>query len=641
MQQNPIADHERMSELRHNLSDARETLQKSHLGLNDEIERVLEAVSTWNLFHGTQERPRVLGLWGMTGTGKSSMVRMVLQAMGLHERTFWMDAGECRRGQWLEQHLELLRTHLNGAPFVVVIDEFHQARTVKAGAEQEEAPELRRMWELIDAGRAVLMPGYRHLEDLMDIRDVLSILLADGVVVRNGRVVHGIDKAHKAMAIHMSRGDHDEDWVLPKSTWRMLRESNSGTCSLTALQRKMEVLDGAGILGLLEQAITEARIPHVFDARQALVIVLGNLDELYVMGREPMPALDPDVLLARHEDLGTSGVQRALLGLFRVEQVARLGTDHVVLPPMGRSTVHQLVEREVKQLVIRTGAHAGVEVRISNSLLERIQEQAAIPVLGARPVVEAVQQVVPALLSQVLLHPWPDPVKAISLECNKDRAHATVELASGTNHMVLRWPMARPVAERDTPENTFRVAIHEAGHVICGNRLYGGTPLQACVRTGQTSMAGFVIWLKDERMLLRSMVFPRLAQMLGGYLAEELVYGPEGCSTGSDNDLHKASSMALDLVRNHGLSGDLRYQTIHPEAPGDGFRLGLPDVEQQAKLWLDEAATLARNTLAQERGLLDAIAKRLAEAGSLGRAELEELLSDEHLSDAQLAAKSA
>jgi len=615
-----------LNALRERLTMTRGALRKSHVGLNDEIDRMMEAVAAWQLFHAAQERPRILGLWGMTGTGKSSIVRTLLQELELEERTCWLDAGECRRGQWLEQHMDLLRTHLHGSPLVVVIDEFQHARTVKSGIELEEAPELRRMWELIDAGRALLMPGYRRLEDLMDLRDQLATQLANGVLVRNGRVVRGITAFRKSMEVHMDNRDKTLAWAIPMSNWSWLRESKAGTRSLATLQRQMEQLDGDGLLALLDQAISEARTPHVFDARQALVIVLGNLDDLYVLGREPLPALDPDVLLARHERLSTTGVQQALLELFRIEQVARMGTDHLVLPPMGRNTVRELVSRETQRMAERTGQLAGAHIRISEGLLDRLLAQAAIPILGARPIVEAVQQVVPVLLSQVLLHPWSTQPKAITLESDGGRVHALVETESGADHMVLRWPASRPPEKKAGREIQLRVAVHEAGHLICGTRLRGSTPLQACSNAGHASIAGFVIWLQEDEPLTKQSIVPRLAVLLGGHIAEELVYGKEGLSAGSDDDLYKASAMALDLIRTHGLGNDLRYQTIHLEAPTHGFRFGMQDIEDQAQRWLEEAIALARTTLQAERDLLDTLARQMADAGSLGREDLKALL---------------
>ncbi|MBK9288853.1 MAG: hypothetical protein IPN38_14485 [Flavobacteriales bacterium] len=160
--------------------------------------------------------------------------------------------------------------------------------------------------------------------------------------------------------------------------WDTLRDRFSQRTSLAALQRRMEQMDGPELLDLVLDHVRANHTPLVLDASKALVFVLGNLDGLYVTGRDPMPELDPDVLLDRHHRIGVTGIQQELMKLFRVEQVARLGTDPVVFPPMGRDTTRALVQREVDAMVLRLGARVQARVEGSGSLVERIGREAAI-----------------------------------------------------------------------------------------------------------------------------------------------------------------------------------------------------------------------------------------------------------------------
>ncbi|MCB0783468.1 MAG: ATP-binding protein, partial [Flavobacteriales bacterium] len=157
-------------------------LRSTHLGIDTAIDRVLDAVRPWHLFAETQQRPRVVGLWGMTGTGKSTLVRSVVEHLQLTDRTFWLDAGECRKPSWLDNTLERLLEHHDGKPFVLVVDEFQHARTIKGGTEQEEPGELRRLWELLDSGRTTITePNTYQERSLMDMADRMQACLAQGV----------------------------------------------------------------------------------------------------------------------------------------------------------------------------------------------------------------------------------------------------------------------------------------------------------------------------------------------------------------------------------------------------------------------------------------------------------------------------
>jgi len=611
-----------LTQQRQLLDRTRSQLKHSHIGLDAEIDRLLNAVAPWLLLNATQQRPRVVGLWGMTGTGKSSLVRELVRHLGLEERTCWLDAGECRRPNWLEARLELMKEHLHGQPMVLVIDEFQHARTVKGGPATDEPAELRRLWELMDVGRALLVPRYRHADELLELHDQLARFLQEGGVVANGRVVKGV-RAHRTLFAELDPYSRKGSvWALPHPSWHALRSTVRGPISSAMVQRHLEQLDGPGLLAYLQERLAEARTPTVFDARRALVIVLGNLDGLYATGQEPLAELDPDVLVHRHRRWSLAGVQHALLELFRLEQVARLGSDHIVFPPLGRATVRGLVRREADELAARTGAQLGVPITLGEDLLERLQRDAAIAVLGARPVVEAAHQAVPALLAQVMLHPWSDRMTAVRLDVDGPQPIAVLAFRNGSRRMSLTWPLAARHAATRPREVQRRIALHEAGHVLCGVHLAGRQPLQACAHTTQESTAGFVVWAVEEAPLTRADVVPRMAGLLGGRAAEQLAYGPEGVSIGCEEDLRKATELALDGLKRFGLGADPCHHAEHAEAPGGGLRTALHEVEAQARQWVREAEELALATLRARPAELHHLADALLAQGSLDADQL-------------------
>jgi cell division protease FtsH len=54
-----------------------------------------------------------------------------------------------------------------------------------------------------------------------------------------------------------------------------------------------------------------------------------------------------------------------------------------------------------------------------------------------------------------------------------------------------------------------------------------------------------------------------LARMLGGRVAEEIIYGPDRVTTGAGSDLQKAAELARDMVVNQGMGKKLRDQVFH------------------------------------------------------------------------------
>ncbi len=56
-----------------------------------------------------------------------------------------------------------------------------------------------------------------------------------------------------------------------------------------------------------------------------------------------------------------------------------------------------------------------------------------------------------------------------------------------------------------------------------------------------------------------------LARMLGGRIAEEVMYGADHVTTGAGNDLQKAAELAREMVINQGMGKKLRNQVFHVE----------------------------------------------------------------------------
>ena len=110
-------------------------------------------------------------------------------------------------------------------------------------------------------------------------------------------------------------------------------------------------------------------------------------------------------------------------------------------------------------------------------------------------------------------------------------------------------------------------AYHEAGHAIVGHvcRIVMLIHKVTIIPRGGT---GGVTWsIPPEDKNYHSILEYKdiLARMLGGRIAEEVIYGEERVTTGAGNDLQKAAELARDMVINQGMGKKLRDQVFHVE----------------------------------------------------------------------------
>jgi cell division protease FtsH len=133
----------------------------------------------------------------------------------------------------------------------------------------------------------------------------------------------------------------------------------------------------------------------------------------------------------------------------------------------------------------------------------------------------------------------------------------------------------------------------------------------------------------DRALGSKSQLRNRLAGLLGGRAAEEIVLGQEDITTGGADDLLKATQLARQMVTELGMSG-LGVRVV--EAGEMGLAHAHSDelgrrVDDEVDRLLDEALGRARAILAARRQLLDALAARLLEVETMSGVELAAIVS--------------
>jgi len=123
-----------------------------------------------------------------------------------------------------------------------------------------------------------------------------------------------------------------------------------------------------------------------------------------------------------------------------------------------------------------------------------------------------------------------------------------------------------------------RVAYHETGHAIVALSLPGADTVQkiSIIPRGIAAL-GYTLQLptEDRFLMAKSELENKIAVLLGGRTAEELIFGEP--STGAQNDLLKATDIAKSMVKAYGMSDKLGTITLEQERQPQFVQIqGLP-----------------------------------------------------------------
>lgn len=182
------------------------------------------------------------------------------------------------------------------------------------------------------------------------------------------------------------------------------------------------------------------------------------------------------------------------------------------------------------------------------------------------------------------------------------------------------------------------VAYHEVGHAIVGSLMPGaGTVEKISVIPRGIGALGYTLQLPEEDRFLitASELRGRIATLLGGRSAEELIFGV--VSTGASDDIQKATDLAERYVTLYGMSDELG--PIAYEKAQQQFLEGVPNprrtvgpqvveaIDQAVKDVVDGAHHMALSILSINQDMLQLTASHLLEKEVLESQELHSLLS--------------
>lgn len=162
-----------------------------------------------------------------------------------------------------------------------------------------------------------------------------------------------------------------------------------------------------------------------------------------------------------------------------------------------------------------------------------------------------------------------------------------------------------------TEKDREMTAYHEGGHALAGHVLpnSGGLHKVTIIPRGGT---GGVTWFLDEEDKSYHSVNEFkdvLVRIVGGRIAEKVIYGEDWVTTGAGNDLQKASQLAREMVIEQGMGKKLRNQVFHENEGGmmlDRMVHSKPYSEKTAELIDQEVEDLLKEATARAEKIIRA-----------------------------------
>lgn len=633
-------------EKKEKLDNAVIQLKKEFIGIDNVIDQIATAITSWFFFPEIQDRPVIINLWGLTGIGKTSVIKRLTELIGYTEHYFRFDLGECSSQYFdIQDSFKDIYDNCDSAPFIIGLDEFQLARTINEDQEEIDRASIRAIWDLLDCGKFDVINFEYNMNWFSKLIKKLDMALFKGVAVEKGFITKNADiyweivnpsdkpetkknkKADKAPFI----SDNEMNTIFNMLDHLFLTPSE--------LREKLNELDGDQTIDYLISLYKASLKPKTVDCTKSLIFVMGNLDEVYTMSRNFNPDMSANEFHRQSAEITVTEVKQALLNRFRSEQIARLGNNHIIYPAFNEQSFLGIIRLELDKVKRKVADTYNLKMLFDEKVERLIYEEGVYPTQGTRPLFTTVHQIVNTRLGKILNEIYLNGFKADSVRftinenaSEKDNMALQIEFLKRDiviHHIVDQQPLVlgKLRQEKQNDEQAI-VAVHESGHAILSSVLMKTIPEVVFSVTADSNSDGFVLARPEWNYISKKEIINRLAVLLGGIVAERIIFGEENVTIGSTSDLSKATQLATYVLYVAGM-GDTRAAFGNENmssTPGVIFDNSSQTVNKEAKELLIKAEQLAEQMLKKQEKLLIKMADYLSDKRILTKEQVKEFI---------------
>lgn len=575
------------------LETARVELKTHFVGIDETIDDLLNYIQIWYLMPEILTRPIIVNLWGMTGVGKTDLVRRLVKCLNFQDRFVEIELSHSEGSSWESSVGSALNNNgiSDGKPAIVLFDEIQRFNTINSDGSPVQSSRFTDFWELLSDGKLS-----KRVKDDLDyyIQDYLY--------------------QQKSIKKRKERGEEDVD-ENPTMGFYDARNLKS------ILQLDGDVADLADMsqvqmIEQIRQAKQKKKVYEPIDHSKTLVIISGNLDEAFAMATQISESdVDADIFHAFTKKITMVDIKNALSKNFRPEQVARFGNIHLIYASLKKCDFEKLIEHEIDRIIASTKTKFDVTVAVDRSIHELVYRNGVFPVQGVRPVFSSLIDILETNLSKFLFTALLRSQRQIDIAYNFDLSLITAQIGNELEQLPFVGRIDK-IRQSNLQETIANISVHESGHAVAYMVLFGLAPLQLKSKLASSYAGGFTfphqIYDNKENLIRQVKIY------LAGGIAEEIIFGKDLASVGRIHDREQATKLTIDYIRRYGF--DEEFQANYTLEYGHSIEMKATDLDIEKMIARMVSET--RELISNHKALLQELSWKLAATGSLAATEV-------------------
>lgn len=596
-------DKSSIDQKRADLDRIKAQLKTEFFELDSIIDRVVDRLVAWYIFPQLITRPVIINLWGMTGVGKTQLVRRLAALLNFSDRfvEVVMDGGSTH-GYWSSSLSSILRESKidEGEPGILLLDEIQRFRTVDVTGNDVKVERFQDIWTLLSDGKFSSDSSIFADMEMMIAERLFKSETPNGDVEPNGDVPEKKDERLSPWHARHIR--------------KTLRLSNS--------VREIMSWTPDKLLEVVQQQAS--RESWEYDYTKLVIFVSGNLDSAFAGSNATEDCdTDADFYHELTKNVSVTTIKKSLQQRFKPEQIARLGNNHIIYPSMNRASYWKLIQSACQKYLDEMTAISGIEFEIDRSVIEEIYDNSVFPTQGTRPVFSSIHLIFSSLLVSATFWAIENDLRKVSFMMHDSKS---VQAIGGS--LVCTFPVELNINERKArTSKNFKtlVAVHEAGHAVLFALLNKVCPFEVKINVASFE-GGYMLDTPDNARdgKTKERIRNQICVLLGGRAAEEMVFGENHATIGAESDINNATTQANWYVRCLGF-GETMGRVNTDAANSVAWLTNLEDTNPEIRQLLLEEYTRAKTTLHDHRRYLQTVVDQLLEHEQLSQDRFIEL----------------
>ncbi len=590
------------------LQRIKEELKTEFVGIDYIIDELIDCVRIWYLMPEVLTRPIIVSLWGMTGVGKTDLVRKMVSKLNYQDRFAEVELSNSDAlGYWQSSVSGILASqNMNdGKPSIVLFDEIQRFSTLDPDGNALPNVRFQDFWELLSDGKL----AKRDVKE--DIDQYLNSFGYNQFTRKKQATQQAAQNAQNSPNLsENTEGGTQQPEEVTVGIWQAERLKK-----LFGLDESIVTLADMtedDVLLKMQEQKQKKKIYEAIDHAKTLIIISGNLDDAFQMSGDVSETdVDADIFYAYTAKITLVDIKNALTAKFKPEQVARFGNIHLIYRSLRRRDFEELIDIQVQKVIGKTKHFFGVELEVSQRIKKLIYQNGVFPVQGVRPVFSSVIDVLETNLAKFLFEALMSGKTKISIDYLTKSNKLTAKFDDKTGIDLKYIGRVDRIRQDTQADSLANISVHESGHAVVYGVLFGLSPLQLKSRVASSMVGGFTfphqIHTTRQRMLDKIKVY------LAGGLAEEIVFGEGNATTGRSSDRQEATFLAVEFVRNYGFLP--QFQAVYSLNPTVAMKIDVTD--SAIETTLQALAVETRALLETHKDFLLDLSKQLRVSGDL------------------------